>query len=98
MNFFPKIPEIDLQSFVSGGLICEISTLKAYIFQTVWRKNPKMSLKNQEFIRDSVKQIKKYGYRVKKPFVFAILSGKVGIFRCERRKMAFSNSKKNYYN
>jgi hypothetical protein len=54
-----------LQSFVSRGLICEISTLKAYIFQTVWRKNPKISLKNQEFIRDSVKKIKKYGYRVK---------------------------------
>jgi hypothetical protein len=45
-----------------------------------------------------VKQIKKYGYREKKPFVFAILSGKVGIFRCERRKMPFSNSRKNYYN
>jgi hypothetical protein len=29
-------------------------------------KNPKMSLKSPEFIRDSVKQIKKYGYRVKK--------------------------------
>jgi hypothetical protein len=28
-------------------------------------KNPKMSLKNPEFIRDSIKQIKKYGYRVK---------------------------------
>jgi hypothetical protein len=54
-----------IQSFVSGGLICEIPTLWAYIFQTVWRKNPKISLKNQEFIRDSVKQIKKYDYRVK---------------------------------
>ncbi len=43
-----------IQSFVSGGLICEISTLKAYNFQTVWRKNPKISLKNQEFIGDSV--------------------------------------------
>jgi hypothetical protein len=46
-------------------------------------------------IRDLVKQIKKYGYRVKKPFVFAILSGKVKIFRREQRKIPFSNSRKN---
>ncbi len=32
----------DIQSFVSGGLICEISTLKTYNFQTVSRKNPKI--------------------------------------------------------
>jgi ribosomal protein S30 len=39
--------------------------LWAYNFGSVRRKNPKISLKNQEFIGDSIKQIKKYGYRVK---------------------------------
>jgi hypothetical protein len=47
----------------TGDLFCKISTLKAYDFQTVWRKNPKFSLKNLKFIRDLVKQIKKYGLR-----------------------------------
>ncbi len=74
MFFFLAIYiEIYLQSFVSGGLICEISTLKD-IFQTVWRKNPKISVKNQEFIRDSEAN-KKIWLSRKKPFVFAILSG-----------------------
>jgi hypothetical protein len=40
--------------------------LWAYNFGTVQRKKSKISLKNQKFIRESVKQIKKYGYRVKK--------------------------------
>jgi hypothetical protein len=55
-------------------------------------KIQKISLKNLKFITDSVKQIKKIWLSRKKPFVFAILSGKVGIFRCEQRKMLFSNS------
>jgi hypothetical protein len=87
-----------LQHFVSGDLFFGIQTLWAYNFQTVRSKNPKISLKNLKFIRDSVKQINKYAYRGKKPFVFPILSGKVGIFRREQRKMLFSNSRKNHYN
>jgi hypothetical protein len=42
----------------------KIPTLRAYNFETVWKKKSKILLKNQNFIRDSVKQIKKYGYRV----------------------------------
>jgi hypothetical protein len=34
-------------------------------FGTVRRKKSKISLKNPKFIRDLVKQIKKYDYRVK---------------------------------
>jgi hypothetical protein len=61
-------------------------------------KSKKFSLKNLKFIRDLVKQIKKIWLSRKKPFVFAILSGKVGIFRREQRKMLFSNSRKNDFN
>ncbi len=97
-NFDICIVLRDVQSLLRRDLFCEIPTLWAYNFGTVRRKKSKISLKNPKFIRDSFKQIKKYGYRVKKPFVFAILSGKVGIFRREQRKMLFSNSRKNYYN
>ncbi len=80
---------LKVQSFVSGDLFCEIPTLWAYNFLTVRRKNPKISLKNVKFIRDSVNQIKKYGYRVKNRSYLRF---------CEQRKLPFSNSRKNYYN
>jgi hypothetical protein len=62
-------------------------TLKACDFETVRRKN-------SNFIRDSVKQIRNYVDRIKKPFVFAIVSVKVGIFRREQRKMPFLTEEK----
>jgi hypothetical protein len=41
------------------------------------------------------KKTKKYaGFRLKKSLVFAILSGKVRIFRREQREMLYSNSRK----
>ncbi len=83
-----------LQSFVSGGLICEISILKAYIFQTVWKKNPKISLKNQEFIRDSVKQIKKYGYRVKNRSYLRFFPAKSGFLDVNDEKCHFLTQEK----
>jgi hypothetical protein len=60
-------------------------------------KIEKISLKNLKFIRDSGAN-KKIWLSRKKPFLFAILSDKVRIFRREQRKMLFSNSRKNYYN
>ncbi len=80
--------------FVSGGLICEISTLKAYIFQTVWRKNQKILLKNQEFIRDSVKQIKKYGYRVKNRSYLRFCPAKSGFLDVNDEKCLFLTQEK----
>jgi hypothetical protein len=49
-----------LQSLLRREQFCEIPTLWAYNFGTVRRKKSKISLKNPKFIRDSVKQIKKY--------------------------------------
>ncbi len=77
---------------------CDFSTLWAYNFGTVQRKKSKISLKNPKFIRDSVKQIKKYGYRVKNRSYLRFCLAKSRIFRREQRKMLFSNSRKNYYN
>ncbi len=55
----------NLQSLLRREQFCEIPTLWAYNFGTVRRKKSKISLKNPKFIRDSVKQIKKYGYLYK---------------------------------
>jgi hypothetical protein len=76
-----------IQSFVSGSLFCKISTLKACNFQTVWRKKFKISLKNLKFIRDLVKQIKKYGYLLRS------LVKKIGICTvfCYEREGGFEN-------
>jgi hypothetical protein len=63
--------------------------LKAYNFQTVWRKNPKISLKKQEFIRDSVKQIKKYGYRVKNRSYLRFCPAKSGFLDVNDEKCLF---------
>jgi hypothetical protein len=63
--------------------------LKAYIFQTVWRKNPKNSLKNQEFIRESIKQIKKYGYRVKNRSYLRFCPEKSGFLDVNDEKCLF---------
>jgi hypothetical protein len=82
--------EKGIQSLLRRGLFCKILTLWAYNFGIVQRKNP-------IFIKDSVKQIKKWLSR-KKPFVLAALSGKARIFRRKQGKMLFSNSKKIHYN
>ncbi len=82
-----------LQSFVSGDLICEISTLKAYN-QTILRKNPKISLKNLKFIGDSVKQIKKYGYRVKNRSYLRICLAKLGFLDVNNEKCPFLTQEK----
>jgi hypothetical protein len=68
--------------------------LKAYIFQTVWRKNPKNSLKNQEFIRDLAKQIKKYGYRVKNRSYLRFCPAKSGFLDVNDEKCLFLTQEK----
>jgi hypothetical protein len=68
--------------------------LKAYIFQTVWRKNPKISLKNQEFIRDLVKQIKKYGCRVKNRSYLRFCPAKSGFLDVNDEKCLFLTQEK----
>jgi hypothetical protein len=68
--------------------------LKAYKFQTVWRKNPKISLKNQEFIGDSVKQIKKYRYRVKNRSYLRFCPAKSGFLELNNEKCPFLTQEK----
>jgi hypothetical protein len=68
--------------------------LWAYNFQTVWRKNPKISLKNLKFIRDSVKQIKKYGYRVKNRSYLRYCLAKSGFLDVNDEKCLFLTQEK----
>jgi hypothetical protein len=57
-------------------------------------KNPKMSLKNPEFIRDSIKQIKKYGYRVKNRSYLRLCSAKSGFLDVNNEKSYFLTQEK----
>jgi hypothetical protein len=57
-------------------------------------KNPKMSLKNQEFIRDSVKQINKYGYRVKNRSYLRFCPAKSGFLDVNDEKCLFLTQEK----
>jgi hypothetical protein len=68
--------------------------LWAYNFGIVWRKNPKISLKNQEFIVDSVKQIKKYGYRVKNRSYLQFCLAKSGFLDVDDEKCYFLTQEK----
>jgi hypothetical protein len=63
--------EKEIQSLLRSGLFCKILTLWAYNFGIVQRKNP-------IFIKDSVKQIKKYGYRVKNRSYLQLCPAKPG--------------------
>jgi hypothetical protein len=57
-------------------------------------KNPKMSLKNPEFIRDSIKQIKKYGYRVKNRSYLQFCLAKSGFLDVNNEKCYFLTQEK----
>jgi hypothetical protein len=57
-------------------------------------KNPKMSLKNPEFIRDSIKQIKKYGYRVKNRSYLRFYPTKSGFLDVNNEKCYFLTQEK----
>jgi hypothetical protein len=57
-------------------------------------KNPKMSLKNPEFIRDSVKQTKKYGYRVKNRTYLRFCPAKSGFLDVNNEKCYFLTQEK----
>jgi hypothetical protein len=57
-------------------------------------KNPKMSLKNPEFIRDSIKQIKKYGYPVKNRSYLRFCPAKSGFLDVNNEKCYFLTQEK----
>ncbi len=57
-------------------------------------KNPKMSLKYPEFIRDSIKQIKKYGYRVKNRSYLRFCPAKSGFLDVNNEKCYFLTQEK----
>jgi hypothetical protein len=76
------------------GLFCEISTLWAHNFGTVRRKKSKVSLKNPKFIRDSVQQIKKYGYRVKNRSYLQFCPAKSGFLDVNNEKCLFLTQEK----
>jgi hypothetical protein len=57
-------------------------------------KSPKMSLKNPEFIRDLVKQIKKYGYRVKNRSYLRFCPEKSGFLDVNNEKCYFLTHEK----
>jgi hypothetical protein len=57
-------------------------------------KNPKMSLKNPEFIKDSVKQIKKYDYRVKNRSYLRFCPAKSGFLDVNNEKCYFLSQEK----
>jgi hypothetical protein len=57
-------------------------------------KNPKVSLKNPEFIRDSIKQIKKYGYRVKNRSYLRFCPAKSGFLDVDNEKCYFLTQEK----
>jgi hypothetical protein len=57
-------------------------------------KNPKMSLKNPEFIRDSINRIKKYGYRVKNRSYLRFCPGKSGFLDVNNEKCYFLTKEK----
>jgi hypothetical protein len=57
-------------------------------------KNPKMSLKNPEFIRDSIKQIKKYGYSVKNRSSLRFCPEKSGFLDVNNEKRLFLTQEK----
>jgi hypothetical protein len=80
---------MNIQSLLRRGLFCKIPTLWAYNFETVRRKKSKISLKNPKFIRDSVKQIKKYGYRVKNRSYLRFCPAKSGFLDVNNEKCLF---------
>ncbi len=83
-----------MQSLFRRDLFCEIPTLWAYNFGTVRRKKSKISLKNPNFIRDSIKQIKKYGYRVKNRSYFRFCPAKSGFLDVNNEKCYFLTQEK----
>ncbi len=98
-NETKSIPEyfirlIKVQSLLRREQFCEISTLWAYNFGTVRRKKSKISLKNPEFIRDSVKLIKKYGYRVKNRSYLRFCLAKSGFLDVNNEKCYFLSQEK----
>jgi hypothetical protein len=86
---------IHIQSLLRREQFCEIPTLWAYNFGTVRRKKSKISLKNPKFIRDSVKQIKKYGYRVKNHSYLRFCLAKSGFLDVNNEKCHFLTQEKN---
>jgi hypothetical protein len=79
---------LDANNFV------KFQTLWAYNFGTVRRKKSKISLKNPKFIRDSVKQIKKYGYRVKNRSYLRFCLAKSGFLDVNNEKCYFLTQQK----
>jgi hypothetical protein len=63
-------------------------------FGSVRRKNLKISLKNRKFIRDLVKQIKKYGYRVKNRLYLRFCLAKSGFLVVNNKKRYFLTQEK----
>jgi hypothetical protein len=86
--------EIKVQSLLRREQFCEIPILWAYNFGTVRRKKFKISLKNPKFIRDSVKQIKKYGHRVKNRSYLRFCLAKSGFLDVNNEKCYFLTQEK----
>ncbi len=83
-----------VQSLLRREHFCEIPNLWAYNFGTIRRKKSKISLKNPKFIRDLVKQIKKYGYRVKNRSYLRFCPAKSGFLDVNNEKCLFLTQEK----
>ncbi len=94
LTFHISFDDLQIQSFVSSDLFCEFPTLWAYNFRTIRGENPKISLKNPKFIRDLVKQIKKYGYRVKNRSYLRFCPAKSGFLDVNNEKCLFLTQEK----
>jgi hypothetical protein len=98
MHYYLKFESRILQSLLRRDQFCEISTLWAYNFGSDWRKNIKISLKNPKFIRNSVKRIKKYGYRVKNRSYLRFCPTKSGFLDVNNEKCLFLTREKTTIN
>jgi hypothetical protein len=83
-----------IQSLLRREQFYEILNLWAYNFGTVRRKKSKISMKNPKFIRDLVKQIKKYGYRVKNRSYLRFYLAKSGFLDVNNEKCLFLTQEK----